>query len=151
MTVTRLERKQLKNVSRAKARKARMKFLTSVPVSRKVDIEAIKAQFFQNPLLRKSRSPHLRKSRPCRLKKSRPCRLKKSRPCRLKKSRSPHLRKSRPCRLKKSRSPHLRKSRPCRLLTAPLPSVEFSHGWGHRDPRKGQSFARPSGMPFSSP
>ncbi len=45
MAITRLERKGRKNKSRAKARVATIKRLSSTPVIKNVDIEAIKASF----------------------------------------------------------------------------------------------------------
>ena len=45
MAVTRLKRKEKKNVARAKARVKEIKRLNKKPVIKNVDIEAIKAEF----------------------------------------------------------------------------------------------------------
>ena len=44
MAVTRLKRKEKKNKSVAKARQAKIKLLTKVPVINKVDLEELKKQ-----------------------------------------------------------------------------------------------------------
>ena len=45
MTITRLERKGLRNVSRAKRKKQIIKSLSRIPVIKNVDIEAVKKEF----------------------------------------------------------------------------------------------------------
>ena len=45
MTITRLERKGLRNVSRAKRKKQIIKSLSKIPVIKNVDIDAIKKEF----------------------------------------------------------------------------------------------------------
>ena len=45
MTITRLERKGLRNVSRAKRKKQLIKSLSRIPVIKNVDIEAVKKEF----------------------------------------------------------------------------------------------------------
>jgi len=45
MTITRLERKGLRNVSRAKRKKQIIKSLSKIPVIKNVDLEAIKKEF----------------------------------------------------------------------------------------------------------
>ena len=45
MAVTRLKRKDRKNIARANKRVADLKRLTSMPVIKNVDVEAIKASF----------------------------------------------------------------------------------------------------------
>jgi len=45
MTITRLERKGLRNVSRAKRKKQIIKSLSKIPVIKNVDVDAIKKEF----------------------------------------------------------------------------------------------------------
>ena len=45
MTITRLERKGLRNVSRAKRKKQIIKSLSRIPVIKNVDVDAIKKEF----------------------------------------------------------------------------------------------------------
>jgi hypothetical protein len=45
MAVTRLQRKDRKNIARAKARVKRLKFLNTLPTIKMVDVEAIKKEF----------------------------------------------------------------------------------------------------------
>tara|TARA_B110000438_G_C15773138_1_gene632850 strand:- start:1458 stop:1628 length:171 start_codon:yes stop_codon:yes gene_type:complete len=48
MAVTRLERKGMRNVSKAKRKKQIIKSLSKIPVIKNVDVEAIKKEFEKN-------------------------------------------------------------------------------------------------------